>query len=227
VKFPLRLHIALALVAALALLVRFRRAVAVDLLVCIIVNLLWVTFLVNKTARYFSLEAPLFAVALAIAVTAVWHIKPWRYAAAAVVVIVGLSQFAGNVYLLKTFSKADYAILTKDLRSLIPPGTSVYGIITFWMGMQEDHRYFSYDRTPFQYAISELRPDYLILNDRVMVHGSGMGQDDFLELREMSMAFVQRSATLVGRVPSPFYGELEIYRICYSGSGPKTCFTAE
>ena len=224
---PLRLHVALALIAAGLILWRLKRFIALDLLLCIGANVLWWTYLVNKSSRYFSIGAPLFAILLAVAGVAVWQQVRWRYAAAGVLLLVGVTQLAGNAYLLITSRKADYAGVTKSMRAIMPPGTSVYGITTFWMALQADHRYYSYDRIPFDYAITVLRPDYLILNDRVMMHGSGFGLDDFDELRASSNAFAHRSAALAGTVSSPFYGDLELYHVCYNGSEVRACAPGE
>jgi hypothetical protein len=112
------------------------------------------------------------------------------------------------------------------LRAAIPPDKSAYGITTFWLALN-DHKYYSYDRAPFGYAISTLKPDYLILNDRVMLHGSGSGTDDFRVLREQSNEFAKRSASLVAKIPNPFYGPLEVYHVCYFGSEVRDCSKTE
>jgi hypothetical protein len=88
----------------------------------------------------------------------------------------------------------------------------VYGAITFFLGLH-DRTYYSWHRTPLEFAIRKLGVNYLILNDRVLLHGSGYGNDDWREIRETANAFVRTGADLVGRVPDPFYGDLEIYRV--------------
>jgi hypothetical protein len=51
------------------------------------------------------------------------------------------------------------------------------------------------------------------LNDRVLVNGSGFGSEDWREVRERANAFVETHADLIGHVPDPFYGDLQIYRV--------------
>src|SRR5207248_1686488 len=97
------------------------------------------------------------------------------------------------------------------LRRIIPETASVYGVITFWMALH-DRKYYAFDRTPWDFASSKLQPEYLILYDRVMLHGSGQGVDDFATLRGQLTAFVKEHGTLAGRVSNEFYGDLEIYR---------------
>jgi hypothetical protein len=60
-----------------------------------------------------------------------------------------------------------------------------------------------------------------------MMYGSGLGEDEFKELREQSNKFARRSASLVSTVPSPYYGTLEIYRVCYHGSAVRDCTRPE
>jgi hypothetical protein len=61
--------------------------------------------------------------------------------------------------------------------------------------------------------LANLHPQYLILWDRVMMHGSGTGVDDFRELRGQLTAFARDHATLVAKVPNEFYGDLEVYKV--------------
>jgi 4-amino-4-deoxy-L-arabinose transferase-like glycosyltransferase len=226
VKLPLRAHIAAAILVSFLVLWQFNRTATLDLFVCVAINVLWWTFLVNKTARYFSIGGPLFALLMAIAIVALLQKTTWTRTAACAFALLVLSQMAGNAFLLYSFRNADYRKVTEQLRAAIPPDKSAYGIITFWLALN-DRKYYSYDRAPFDYALSVLRPDYLILNDRVMLNGIGYGNDDFKELREESNAFAKRSAELVASLPQPFYGPLEVYRVCYSGSAVRDCAKKE
>jgi len=83
-----------------------------------------------------------------------------------------------------------------------------------WMALH-DRTYYAYDRTPLDFAVQKLKPEYLILYDRVMVNGSGHGEDDFARLRAQATELVRRQGTLAGRVSNEFYGAMEIYRITY------------
>jgi len=222
VNIPLRGHIALAIAAAFLILWRFDRTATIDLAVSVLVTLLWLTFQINKTARYLSLCTPMFALVIALAAVALMHKTKWKRAAGWAVAIVLVSQLAGNALLLYSFRNADYRTVSEQLRAAIPPGKSAYGLTTFWLALH-DRRYFAYDRAPFDYALPALQPDYLILNDRVMMHGSGRGIDDFQELREQANAFASLHATLVATIPSPFYGTLAVYHVCYNGGAVRDC----
>lgn len=59
--FPLRLHLAIILVAAFVLLYRKNRKLATALAVVVLVNLLWWANGVNKVSRYFAVIAPMFS----------------------------------------------------------------------------------------------------------------------------------------------------------------------
>jgi hypothetical protein len=226
VKIPVRAHIAIAIVVSAIILWRFNRTATLDLAVFAVVNIVWLSFLVNKTARYFAISAPLFALALALAGVYLIRRASWPRTTAWALALVFGSQLAGNAVILYTFRTADYRKVTDQLRTAIPPEGSVWGITTFWLALN-DHRYYSYDRTPLDYAIATLKPDYLILNDRVMLHGIGYGTDDFKDMRERANAFAKRSAILFAKAPDPFYGPLEIYRVCYGRSGVQDCIEAK
>jgi hypothetical protein len=128
-----------------------------------------------------------------------------------------LSQVAGNYLLLYTYRDADYAAVTRELRAMIPRGSVTYGAITFWMSLY-DHPYYSWNRTPLEYALNR-GATYLILNDRVLVHGSGLGLDDWVQVREKANAYVKDHARLVGYAPNSFYGNLEVYQVLPAGTG--------
>jgi len=152
------------------------------------------------------------AVGMVIALVAAPKDVRWRRAAVAVGLFFGMSQLAGNAFLLYRYRNADYEAVARGLRAVIPRAVPVYGITTFYLALN-DRQYYSYDRTPFAYAIANLRPRYLILYDRVMMHGSGRGEDDFAGLRNQATEFVRAHATLAGRVSNEFYGDLEVYRV--------------
>jgi hypothetical protein len=55
----------------------------------------------------------------------------------------------------------------------------------------------------------------MILGDRVMMRGSGGGEDTFRDLRNEALAFVERHGELRAQLADPFYGDLRIYRVTY------------
>jgi hypothetical protein len=126
--------------------------------------------------------------------------------------VYGVIGMLGNAFLVNRFKNADYVGLTAQLREAVPQGSTVYGANTFWLALQEDRRYYSADRTSLDYATVNLKPQYLILYDRLMMHGSGYG-DNFGDLRSEATAYVKTHGEKVALIPSAFYGDLEIYRV--------------
>ena len=209
---PYRLHIALIVAGALVYLFRKRPRLAGEITALLAVNLLWWAFMVNKSSRYITTLAPVLAAVVAMALAWAGKDARWKRAAIAIGLLFGLSQLAGNAFLLYRYRNADYDAVARGLRAAIPPGASAYGIITFYLALN-DRTYYSYDRTPFTYAMTNLRPRYLILYDRVMMHGSGRGEDNFRDLRNQATDFVRTHATLAARVSNGFYGNLEVFRV--------------
>ena len=208
---PLRLHVVLLVVAAVIVLERKRRALSLTILALVIPSLLMWPKEMNITARYFAILAPYFALAVALAWDALQPSKA-RQLLAAFCVLAVVTQLAGNLVLLRQAHDADFAAVSQGLRKAIPPDARVYGAMTFYLALY-DRPYFAWHRTPVDYAVDKLEINYLILNDRVLLHGTGHGSDDYREVRENSNAFVKHSADLIGQVPDPFYGNLEIYHV--------------
>jgi hypothetical protein len=96
-------------------------------------------------------------------------------------ILVLLTQVGGNAYWLYRYRGANYQTVSRQLQSIVPPGASVYGIETFRMALI-DRVYYAYDRTPLDFAVEKLHPQYMILYDRVMMNGSGHGEDNFADL---------------------------------------------
>jgi 4-amino-4-deoxy-L-arabinose transferase-like glycosyltransferase len=214
VPLPLRLHVAVVIAAALVLLFRTKRVLFTRLVLLIGPHLLLWLYLVNKTARYFSILAPLLYLAVGLAVVVVCHTSRLRLAALAICAVVGVSQIIGNSLVLVQASKANYPVLQERLRNVIPLGASAYGAITFAVALN-DRDYRSYDRTPFDYALAKVKPQYVITGDRVMLHGEGHGEDDNKAVRSAVMPYVERHGQLVASLDDPFYGPLRVYRLSY------------
>ena len=210
---PLRAHVAVILIAAFAFFVRRDRRFGRAALVLLAVNLAWLLFLVNKGPRYLVMLSPLFAIVLAYFAARSAGGRYGKIAAAAVALVL-LTQAGGNSYWLYRYRGANYAVVSRQLQNLVPPGESVYGAITFWMALH-DRTYYAYDRTTLPYAVEKLHPRYMILYDRVMMNGSGYGVDNFAALRAEATEFVRTHGELAGRVSNNFYGDLEVYRVRY------------
>jgi 4-amino-4-deoxy-L-arabinose transferase-like glycosyltransferase len=221
IHVPTRLHIVLALLFSAFLLYRWDRALLGSILCLLLPAMVWWAYERNMTPRYIATGAPYLALLLAGAAAAVWQFRPaWRKAAVVCGVLVLLSQVAGNYLLLYVYRNADYDKLSRQLRSVIPDGACVYGAITFWITFH-DRQYYAWNRTPVQYAVDH-GARYLVLNDRVLLHGSGSGTDDWVDRRHEVEAFVKDNAVLVGHAPNSFYGDLEIYRVKDAAGGTGT-----
>jgi len=169
-------------------------------------------YLANKNVRYTAVAAPLFAIIVAAGCISLATTPNLRRIAVACCVVYGVIGMLGNAFLVNRFKNADYVGLTAQLREAVPQGSTVYGANTFWLALQEDRRYYSADRTSLDYATVNLKPQYLILYDRLMMHGSGYG-DNFGDLRSEATAYVKTHGEKVALIPSAFYGDLEIYRV--------------
>ena len=208
---PLRFHIVLLIVASLGWLAWKRRTLFWTLLTLLVPSLLLWPKEVNPTARFFVILAPYFALAVALAFDALDRPK-WRPVVACWIALVVVSEIAGNLLFLRQARTANYVACSRQLRSAVPADAHVYGAITFFMALY-DRPYYSWNRTPLDWAVDKLGVNYLILNDRVLVHGSGIGLDDWKEVREKAENFARTNADLIAKVPDPFYGDLEIYRV--------------
>ncbi len=213
VRIPTRLHIAAGLTLGFFLLFRNSRKQATSLLLLLALNIVWWLYMVNKGPRYIALVAPLFSILLG-TLAAFPQQRRSRLAVWALIALIVFTQLGGNAYWLYKYRTADYAQVTRELKAIIPPASSVYGITTFWMALH-DRTYYAYDRTEWAYALDRLQPEYLILYDRVMLNGSGNDVDTFADLRTRATSFVRQHGQLAGKVSNPFYGDLEVYRVSY------------
>ncbi len=208
---PFRLHIVLLMLASLAVLAWKRRKLFWPILLLIVPSMLTWPQTANPTVRYLAIVAPYLALAVGVAWMELRKTR-WRPAFAIWVAVVVLSEIAGNFLVLRQARTANYASVTRSLRAIIPADAHVYAAITFFLALH-DRPFYSWHRTPLDFAIHNLGVNYMILNDRVLLHGSGYGEDDWSRIRETANAFVRTGADLVGKVPDPFYGDLEIYRV--------------
>jgi 4-amino-4-deoxy-L-arabinose transferase-like glycosyltransferase len=212
VHVPTRLHVVLALLLSVYVLYRYDRDLLKTILCLILPAMAWWAYERNMTSRYIATGSPYLALLVAGAVVSLWQFKPaWRKAVGVCASLLLLSQVAGNYLLLYIYRQADYVAVTRQLREIIPPDAHVYGALTFWMSFN-DMPYYAWNRTSVKYAV-EHGVDYLILNDRVLLHGSGQGTDDWVERRTEAEVFVKDHATLIAHAPNSFYGDLEIYRV--------------
>ena len=119
VRIPVRLHVAVILIAGFWFVFRRRRDLAVSMAVLLFLNVLWWLYLVNKGPRYLVLIAPIFAVILGAAVSRAGKLRA-RTPVLAACALVLLTQVAANAYWLYKFRTADYPAVTRQLRQLVP-----------------------------------------------------------------------------------------------------------
>jgi 4-amino-4-deoxy-L-arabinose transferase-like glycosyltransferase len=216
VQIPVRAPIAALIVAGLGVLWVRNRGLFWYLGLLLVAHMGWWYYLGNKSVRYTAVAAPLFALIVAAGGVALASTPRLRQFVAALWLLYAVIGIAGNLYVSNRFKGADYNTLSAQLRQVVPAGATAYGAATFWLALH-DRRYYSYDRSPFDYAMANLKPQYLILNDRIMLHGSGFGEDNFSEIRTKAEAFVQSHAEKVASISNPFYGDLEVYRVTQAG----------
>jgi 4-amino-4-deoxy-L-arabinose transferase-like glycosyltransferase len=207
---PLRAFVPLVFIAGSVLLARYRRKWFTVELLLLVPTVLWFVEMVNKSSRYLTLLAFVFAVTIGAAVT-VSRGTAWRRVLVWAAVVVVAAQALTNGYLLLGARKANYSELGEQLRQTIPAGEPVYGTITFWLALR-DHTFISQERTTPEQAAGEDHVKYFLLGDRMMVQGSAWDAD-YYERMHRSLAEIQAKAQLVRTIPSAYYGQIEVYRL--------------
>jgi hypothetical protein len=111
--------------------------------------------------------------------------------------------------LLHAARNADYNKVAAELRSVIPPGETAYGTITFWLALH-DHPFISYERTDPWMAANQFHARYFIAGDRMMTNGDS-NDEVFHKSLNQGMAEIIFKSRLVGHFPDPYYGDLRVY----------------
>jgi len=218
IHVPVRLHIVTAIIIAAIILWRSNRKLLVELIVLMIPSMLLWTTEVNGSSRYFAILAPYITLILVGGALEFGKNSAGRMRLAmAALIFIALTQIAGNAFFIWRWRGADYRSVSAGLRALVPPTAKPYGALTFWLTFY-DRQYFSYNRVPLDYALAH-GAEYLIINDRVMLYGTGYGDNFYEPLREQVNAFAHTHCQLVGVVPNSFYGDLEVYRVSDSSPG--------
>jgi uncharacterized membrane protein len=162
---------------------------------------------VNKSSRYLALLAPVFALAIGAAVAATSANRKLHRILLVLSCLVVAAQISANLFLLHAARNADYNKIAAELRSVIPPGQTAYGTITFWLALH-DRPFISYERTDPWMAANQFHARYFITGDRVMTSG-----DVFFENLIQRLAEVAAQSKLVGHFPDPYYGDLKVYEL--------------
>ncbi|MGD0902843.1 MAG: glycosyltransferase family 39 protein [Terracidiphilus sp.] len=208
---PVRLPIPLFFLAASFLLWKMRRQWFYLELLLLTPTVFWLVYTVNKDSRYLALLAPVFALAIGTAVAATGSNRRLHRAVLVLSCLVVAAQMSANFLLLHDARNADYGKVAAELRSVIPPGQTAYGTITFWLALH-DQPYISYERTEPWMAANQFHARYFITGDRVMTNGF-RGDEAFYESLRRSMAEVIAQSKLVGHFPDPYYGDLKVYEL--------------
>jgi hypothetical protein len=216
-SIPVRLPIPLFFLAASFLLWKLRRRWFYLELLLLTPTVFWLIYVVNKTSRYCALLAPIFALAIGAAVAATSSNRKLHRAVLFLSCLVVAAQIAGNFVLLHNARRADYDKLTAELRSVIPPGQTVYGAIDFWLALH-DHPFIYYGHTDPLMAASQFHARYFIIGDRVMVNGLPWDRISYVELNQRMAEFTAHGK-LVGHFPEHFYGDLKVYELRVPGLG--------
>jgi 4-amino-4-deoxy-L-arabinose transferase-like glycosyltransferase len=210
-SLPVRLFVPLFFLAASFLLWKQRRQWFYLELLLLIPTVFWLIYTVNKTSRYFALLAPVFALAIGAAVAASNSSRRLHRIVLFLSCLVVAAQMSANLFLLHEARKANYSKLTEELRSVIPPGQTAYGTVTFWLALR-DHPYISYERTDPWMAASQFHARYFIAGDRVMTNGLP-GDEPFYNSLRRDMAGVIAQSKLVGQFTDPYYGDVKVYEL--------------
>jgi 4-amino-4-deoxy-L-arabinose transferase-like glycosyltransferase len=210
-SIPVRLPIPLFFLAASLLLWKLRRRWFYLELLLLTPTVLWLIYTVNKTSRYLALLAPVFALVIGAAVAASSSSRRLHRIVLVLSCMVIAAQMSANFFLLHAASKANYNKVTAELRSVIPPGQTAYGTITFWLALH-DRPFISYERTDPWMAANQFRARYFITGDRVMTSGLP-GDEAFYESLRRGVAEVIDQSKLVGRFSDPYYGDLKVYEL--------------
>lgn len=210
-SIPIRLPIPLFVITASFLLWKLRRKWFYLELLLLAPSTLWLVYTVNKSSRYLTILAPVFALAMGAAVAATGKNSKLHRVVTVCCCLVIATQLSANLFLLHAARNANYDKVAAELRSVIPPGQAACGTITFWLALH-DHPYISYERTDPLMAANQFNVRYFISGDRVLMNGLPGGETFFADLRQ-NMAEAIAHGKLVGHFPDPYYGDLKVYEL--------------
>jgi hypothetical protein len=175
-----------------------------------------------KLVNYTLIELPLFAVAMAWGVNTAWR---WRWSPLPRVVIgLGVAAVAveGGLALVQLDRAADvltpYSTFVDEVRQLVPPGSRVLGLHSYWLGFQDyDYRSFLVPLNladlgmPLDQALTDVDPDVVLLDARMRTYfesPDAAGDDARFE-----SWLAQHDARLIGSVDDPTYGLMQVYGV--------------
>ena len=193
------------------------RAIAIPAL---LMPLLFALLITLKLVNYTLIELPLFAVAVAWGVLAVWcarpRVRPVLVALAAAVALEGglalgqLERAAG--------SATPYPTFISEIRQSLPSGARILGLHSYWLGLQDfPFRSFLVPLNladigePLDQALDDVDPDVVLFDPRMRDYFQSLppGGDGDRFAAWLSRHSAQRIAT----IDDPTYGLMEIYRL--------------
>jgi hypothetical protein len=216
-SIPVRLPIPLFILVASFLLWRLRRQWFYLELLLLIPTALWLGYNLTKSSRYFAIVAPIFALVIAAAVAATSTNRKLHGGVLAFSCMIVVAQMAANIFLLHAARDANYNKVAAELRSVIPPGQTAYGSITFWLALH-DYSFISQERTDPWMAADQFHARYFITGYRVTTLRSTSAAVDALDKSlharyDQSIARVIAQSKLIGHFPDLYYGDLKVYEL--------------
>ena len=136
----------------------------------------------------------------------VFHPQHRRTLLAAILfAVLTLNQLGGDASLLWQQRNCSYRETLRLLQSAIPPGTRVWGSITFWFGFQ--HQPF---RSQYTYMndIYTFKPEYIITGD-----AETWGKDIWAPVRARAEEVITQRGLLIAELPQSCYGTLRVYHL--------------
>lgn len=182
--------------------------------------LLFALFITLKLVNYTLIELPLFAVAIAWGVRALWVARSrLRPPLALLLAAVTLEGSLALAQLERTAtSTTPYPTFIASVRAAIPPGARILGLHTYWFGLQDfDYRSFLVPLNfadlgePLDPALADVDPDIVLLDPRMRGYFQSLpagGDGD-----RFSSWLAGHSAQVIARIDDPTYGLMEIYRV--------------
>lgn len=174
-----------------------------------------------KLVNYTLLELPLFALAIAWGIRALWlsgrtWARPLIATLAVAVVVEGGAQLGRLEQAAQTTTP--YPTFIAEVRQYLPSGARVLGLHTYWFGLQDfDYRSFlvplnlADDGVPLDEALARVAPDIVLVDSRMREYFNSprVARD-----RDRFNGWLQGHAGhVIGRVDDPTYGLMEVYQV--------------
>jgi len=193
------------------------RAIAIPAL---LMPLFFALFITLKLVNYTLIELPLFALAMAWAVHAVWGARArLRPVLSLLLAAVTLESSLALLQLERAAtSSTPYPVFIASVRQALPPGARILGLHTYWFGLQDfDYRSFLVPLNwadlgePLDRALADVDPDIVLLDPRMRGYFQSLpagGDGD-----RFAGWLAAHSGQVIARIDDPTYGSMEIYRV--------------